>query len=158
MAAADRGAPIPSRWWPPCGPAPRRSRSTARRSPITDDEVVVSESPRSGWSVASSGPDTVALDLELTHELRLLGLARDVVRSIQDARKSAGFDVTDRIELRWRVGGSPEPGAAVRQHADTIAAEVLATTMDEGAPVSTDGFAEATDEDLGLHIWLRRTE
>ena len=126
--------------------------------PISPGDVVVSETPRSGWSVTSSGADTVALDLELTHELRLLGLARDVVRSIQDARKSAGFDVTDRIDLRWRVGGSPDPAAAVRQHADSIAAEVLATTMEEGAPLAEDGYAQATDDDLGLHLWLRRAD
>jgi isoleucyl-tRNA synthetase len=125
--------------------------------PIGGDEVVVSETPRSGWAVASAGPDTVALDLELTHELRLLGLVRDVVRFVQDARKNAGFEVTDRIALHWRVGGSPEPAEAVRRHAGQLAAEVLATSVDEGAPASPEGYEVAEDDDLGLTIWLRRT-
>ena len=81
---------------------------------IAADEVLISEAPVSGWAVESSGPETVALDLELTGELRRLGLLREVIRIVQDARKSAGFDVTDRIELRWTVGGSPEPAQAIR--------------------------------------------
>jgi isoleucyl-tRNA synthetase len=159
--------------------------------PITGEDVVVSETPRSGWAVASSGPDTVALDLELTHELRLLGIARDIVRTIQDARKNAGLDVTDRIELRWQVGGSPEPAIALRTHQAQIAAEVLAATVHEGAPSDSvhegapsdsvhegapsdsvhegapsdsvhEGapaaavFSQSFDDELGLHLWLRR--
>jgi isoleucyl-tRNA synthetase len=78
--------------------------------PISGDEVVVSETPRSGWAVASAGSDTVALDLELSHELRLAGLLREIVRLVQEGRKSGGLDVSDRIELWWRVGGSPGSG------------------------------------------------
>jgi isoleucyl-tRNA synthetase len=123
---------------------------------IETDDVIVTETPRSGWAVASAGAETVALDLELTHELRLAGLLRDVVRVVQDARKNAGLDVTDRIELWWRVGGSPEPAEAIREHADQLAAEVLATGVHEGAPPeSTEAFT-AEDDDLGLRLWLRR--
>jgi isoleucyl-tRNA synthetase len=121
---------------------------------IGGDEVVVAETPRSGWAVASAGSDTVALDLELTHELRLAGLAREVIRLVQEARKNAGLEVTDRIELWWRVGGSPEPAEAIRAHADQLAEEVLAVDLHEGAP-NTEVFS-ATDEDLGLHVWLRK--
>jgi len=119
------------------------------------DEVVVAETPRSGWAVASAGADTVALDLELTHELRLAGLMRDIVRIVQEARKNAGLEVTDRIELWWQVGGSPEPAEAIRTHQAQVASEVLATQLTEGAPQS-DGLFETSDEDLGLHVWLRR--
>jgi isoleucyl-tRNA synthetase len=122
--------------------------------PIAGEMVVVAETPRSGWAVASSGANTVALDLELTHELRQLGLLRDIVRLIQEARKNAGLEVTDRIELWWRVGGHPEPAQALRSHEETLAAEVLASAVHEGEP---DGEAFATaDQDLGVKIWLRR--
>jgi isoleucyl-tRNA synthetase len=124
--------------------------------PIADDMVVVAETPRSGWTVASSGADTVALDLELTHELRELGLLRDIVRLVQDARKNAGLEVTDRIELWWRVGGHPEPAQALRNHADTLAAEVLASAVHEGEP-DGDAFS-SLDQELGVKIWLRRAE
>jgi isoleucyl-tRNA synthetase len=123
---------------------------------IEPGEVIVSETPRSGWAVAGSGSDTVALDLELTPELRRLGLLRDIVRTVQEARKNAGLEVTDRIELWWRVGGSPDPGDAIREHADTFAAEVLASTLAEGKPSDPGAFAETVDEDLGLSVWLRR--
>ena len=123
---------------------------------IGDDEVVVTETPRSGWAVASAGAETVALDLELTHELRLAGLVRHVVRLVQEARKNAGLDVTDRIELWWRVGGSPEPAEAIRTHADQLAGEVLATAVHEGPPEDDVETFSAQDEELGLHLWLRR--
>ena len=100
--------------------------------PLAGDMVTISETPRSGWAVASAGADTVALDLELTHELRLAGLVRDVVRLVQEARKAAGLEVTDRIELHWRVGGSPEPAEAIRTHADLLAREVLAVVAGRG--------------------------
>ncbi|MDT4894744.1 MAG: isoleucyl-tRNA synthetase [Pseudonocardiales bacterium] len=123
---------------------------------IHTDDVIVSETPRSGWAVASSGSDTVALDLELTHELRLAGLARDIVRLVQDARKNAGLEVTDRIALHWLVGGSPEPGEAIRTHAKEIAAEVLAPEFAEGTPHEVTGWHLTENEELGLHLWLRR--
>jgi isoleucyl-tRNA synthetase len=141
--------------------------------PLGGDEVVIAETPRSGWAVASAGADTVALDLELTHELRLAGLVRDVVRIVQEARKNAGLEVTDRIELWWQVGGSPEPAEAIRSHRDQLAQEVLAVAVVESAPPPEAGGGtgagagaepgsastyETSDEDLGLHIWLRRSE
>jgi isoleucyl-tRNA synthetase len=119
---------------------------------------VVAETPRSGWAVASAGSDTVALDLELTHELRLAGLVREIIRMVQEARKNAGLDVTDRIELWWRVGGSPEPAEAIRTHGELLAGEVLASAVTEGAPDEADtaGLFSVEDEELGLHAWLRK--
>ena len=49
--------------------------------------------------------ETVALDLELTDELRRAGLAREVVRMVQEARKNSGFEVSDRIALTWSATG-----------------------------------------------------
>ena len=121
-------------------------------------DVIVNQSPAAGWTVASDGPETVALDLELTADLRRRGHVREVVRFIQEARKNAGFDVSDRIELRWMVGGSPDPGEAIEAHADELAAEVLATTMGHGRPAddATGGWTTAEDAELGLTVWLRR--
>jgi isoleucyl-tRNA synthetase len=126
---------------------------------VDDDEVAVTETPRSGWAVASAATETVALDLELTHELRLAGLARDVVRAVQEARKNAGYEVTDRIELWWRVGGSPEPAEALRAHAAALADEVLAVSVHEGAAPSDEaGLDSVVDEEMGLHVWMRRIQ
>ncbi|WP_375475116.1 isoleucine--tRNA ligase [uncultured Jatrophihabitans sp.] len=118
------------------------------------DEIIVSDAPVSGWAVARSGTDTVALDLELTHELRLAGVLREIVRLVQEARKNAGLDVSDRIELWWRVGGSPTAADAIRTHADQLRAEVLAVTLTEGAPEGE--LFTAADDELGLRVWLRK--
>ena len=74
---------------------------------------------------------------------------------MQDARKNAGLDVTDRIELWWRVGGSPDPAEALRAHSALLADEVLAVAVHEGTPAPPDETFSAADEELGLHLWLR---
>ena len=123
---------------------------------LTDEDVVVTETPREGWSVASGEGETVALDLELTPELRRLGTAREAIRFIQDARKSAGLDVSDRIHLVW---ASEDAGVvnALSEHAALIAGEVLATAfapggIDAGAIGHTDTEFVSRDDDLGLAV------
>ncbi|HEX9528437.1 MAG TPA: class I tRNA ligase family protein, partial [Streptosporangiaceae bacterium] len=71
--------------------------------PVTlePDDVIVTQTPVSGWAVASEGGETVALEVTITPELHREGLAREVVRLVQDARKGDGLDVSDRIALRW---------------------------------------------------------
>jgi isoleucyl-tRNA synthetase len=119
---------------------------------LSADEVVVAERPRAGWSVVNEQGETVALDLELTDELRSAGLAREAVRLVQEARKSSGFDVTDRIELTWAADGSL--AEALATHEALVAEEVLATAVHRRSPTdgSDDGFA---DVDLGLRVWVR---
>jgi len=124
-------------------------------TPLQDDELIITESPRSGWAVASAGADAVALDLELTDELRSLGLIRDVVRHVQQARKDAGFNVTDRIELAWS-SASDEVAAAIREHATQLGNEVLAVSIAEETPANIEAFFAAEDKDLGVQVWLRR--
>jgi isoleucyl-tRNA synthetase len=94
---------------------------------IGPDDVQVVHDVRSGLGVASEGGVTVALELEVTTELRREGVARELVRMIQDARKSAGLEVTDRIELAVETSG--EPAEALAAHGVEIAAETLATTV-----------------------------
>jgi isoleucyl-tRNA synthetase len=83
----------------------------------------------------------VALNLELTPELRLEGLAREVVHAIQGARKAAGLQVEDRIALE--LGGADELLDAVRAHEAYVAGETLAVSLSysgaDGEPVSIDG-------------------
>jgi isoleucyl-tRNA synthetase len=120
---------------------------------VSADEVLLTETPREGWAVASEGGETVALDLEVTPALRRAGLAREVVRLVQEARKTSGLQVTDRVAVRWEADG--ELAAALREHAGLVAGEVLATSYDEGL----DGAdaPEHRDETLGLRFTVTRT-
>ncbi|MCQ4045925.1 isoleucine--tRNA ligase [Streptantibioticus rubrisoli] len=121
---------------------------------LSPEEVIITETPREGWSVASDSGATVALDLEITPELRRAGLARDAIRLIQEARKNSGLDVADRIALRWAASGA-ELAAALSEHAGLVAEEVLAVDFAEGEADSVYG-EPFTDEALGLTFRLRK--
>ncbi|AQP50407.1 isoleucine--tRNA ligase [Tessaracoccus flavescens] len=111
------------------------------------DDVIVTERPREGWSVVNEQGETVALDLELTPELIQSGQAREVIRFIQEARKRAGLEVSDRIRIVLEAG--PELTAAIAAHRDLIAGEVLAVELIQ------DEVDSATDEDEELNLRLR---
>jgi isoleucyl-tRNA synthetase len=95
------------------------------------DDVDLSQETVEGWGLAGDGRLTVALELELTDELRREGLARDLVRVVQDARKAAGLAVTDRIALGIEANGDEARGA-LASFEGFIASETLATTLTEG--------------------------
>ncbi len=122
---------------------------------LTSDEVIVSERPREGWAVANAHGETVALDLHVTDALRRAGLAREVVRLVQEARKARGLEVSDRIELRWSAE-SEELESALREHGSFLGDEVLALSVREGAPEPDEGFAVELSEDLGLTLWFKK--
>jgi isoleucyl-tRNA synthetase len=101
------------------------------------DDVIVTEVPQEGWTVASAGGESVALDLQLTEELRVLGTARDIVRAVQQLRKESGFEVTDRIQLTWN-SDDPRVAAALAEHEELIAGEILADrVVNAGAELGT---------------------
>jgi isoleucyl-tRNA synthetase len=112
---------------------------------VEAEEVIVTETPKEGWAVATAGGETVALDLTITPELRLAGLARDAVRLIQEARKTSGLDVSDRIRLVWHA--ADETAEALTVHQEAIAQEVLAVEFSRGEAPVDGAFADA---DLGL--------
>jgi isoleucyl-tRNA synthetase len=129
---------------------------------IGRDDVIVTQTPRTGWSVASDGGETVALDLDVTPELRREGLAREVIRLVQDGRKADGLEVSDRITLRWEAP-DPELAAALTEHGPLIAGEVLATefgplgTAGAGPAATSGAGTEHRAADLGLTFWIRRS-
>jgi isoleucyl-tRNA synthetase len=121
---------------------------------VSEAEVLLSERPKEGWSVVNEQGETVALDLEVTPELRQAGLAREVVRTLQEARKNAGLEVSDRIKV-WLTSTDAELADALGKHADEIAREVLAVELNQSAPSEAD-VASGTEEDLHLSYWLTK--
>jgi isoleucyl-tRNA synthetase len=117
------------------------------------DEVVITETPRQGWAFAQDAGVSVALDLALTTELLRAGTTREVVRQIQEARKAAGLEITDRIVLRYETT-EPDTAAVLADQADLIAEEVLA--IDYGTGRLSGRRHEFHDDELGLTFWLRR--
>lgn len=87
-----------------------------------DVEIISEDMP--GWTVANEGTLTVALDLQITPELRGEGLAREVVKRIQNYRKESGFEITDRIQVT--IQAVPQLKEAVEAFADFISVQVLA--------------------------------
>jgi isoleucyl-tRNA synthetase len=130
--------------------------------PVGPDDVIVTQTPRAGWAVATDAGETVAIDIAVTPELRREGLAREVIRLVQEARKADGLDVTDRISLHWSAA-DPDLAAALTEHARLIASEVLAVdygavdygAVDYGAGAGESG-QEHAEPDLGLRFWLKR--
>jgi isoleucyl-tRNA synthetase len=117
------------------------------------DDVIVTQTPRAGWAVATDAGETVAIDIAISPELRREGIAREVIRLIQDARKNEGLDVSDRISVRW-VSGDPEVSSALAEHGDLIASEVLA--VDFGPRTEALESVGHVDADLDLTFWLAR--
>jgi isoleucyl-tRNA synthetase len=87
-------------------------------------DLVVTEVPKSGWMVASHEGESVALDLALSQTLIDAGNVREVIRYIQERRKGDGFEISDRIKVRWNADSAIV--AAITQAASRISEEVLA--------------------------------
>jgi isoleucyl-tRNA synthetase len=119
---------------------------------VGPEDVIVTETPRTGWAVAAEAGETVALDLELTDDLRRAGVVREAVRLVQEARKRAGLAVSDRIELWWD-STDPLTAGAMRTGGGTLGEEVLAVSVTEGPPVAP--IEAHADSDLALRFWLR---
>jgi isoleucyl-tRNA synthetase len=105
------------------------------------DELALALQPLEGYEVEAEAGHAVALQLELDDELRQEGLAREIVHAVQNARKAAGLEITDRIELR--LGDDEDLLAAARAHEPYLTGEVLATSIaydaTEGAEAKIDG-------------------
>jgi len=95
------------------------------------------------------GAPEARLDTEITEPLKLEGLAREVVRVIQDRRKRLGFNVEDRIDTRYDADGLLV--RAIQRHADYIKAETLSVTL---APGREDGFDGEQGMIEGEQIWI----
>jgi len=115
---------------------------------IDIDDLVVTEVPKSGWMVASHDGESVALDLALSPELIASGNVREVIRLIQERRKSDGFEISDRISVRWSAPA--ELADVIATHAAHISDEVLALSFEFDAAVA------AGDNELSVGVTLAK--
>lgn len=92
---------------------------------VEDIEIYSEDVP--GWSVANEGVLTVALDLSISEELRIEGIARELVRSIQQLRKDSGLEITDRI--RVVIPDTVDNQVCLNTSRDYIATQVLANDI-----------------------------
>ena len=115
---------------------------------IEIDDLVITETPRTGWSVASHAGESLALDLTLSPDLIRAGLVREVIRAIQEERKNMGLDISDRIVVNWNAPS--ELADAILSATAEISSEVLATKMNRVVS------QRSTNSELGLWLELKK--
>jgi isoleucyl-tRNA synthetase len=118
---------------------------------LSADEVEVRADRHEDFALAEDGAWAVALDLELDDALRREGLARELVRALNDLRKDMGLDIADRVALT--VGADDEVWAALDAHRDYVMNEVLAIRLGRAASggdhtLTVDGHEVAVTVDL----------
>jgi isoleucyl-tRNA synthetase len=113
-----------------------------------DVEIISEDIP--GWLVTNDGNLTVALEVELTDELRKEGMARELINRIQNLRKDSGLEITDRINVI--LASNEQTDAAVADYADYIKAQVLA---DDISIAENDGV-ETDFDDFKLNIKIEK--
>ncbi|MBR4595423.1 MAG: isoleucine--tRNA ligase [Bacteroidales bacterium] len=109
---------------------------------LNPGDYAISSEDVEGWQVASEGSLTVALDIEVTPELRLEGLSRELVNRIQNLRKASGFEVTDRIHTVV-YSDDPSLAEALQVYSDYIKSQTLSLSI--GLEKAADAPADAAE-------------
>ena len=112
------------------------------------EDVLIETSSAPGYASAEEGGYLVGLDTRLDEALELEGLAREMVRTVQETRKQAGLEVSDRIVLR--IAGSERIEAALAKHRDYIGTETLARSWSEESSAGACRAEHRLDE----HSWI----
>ena len=118
-----------------------------------DVEIISEDMP--GWTVANEGALTVALDLTITPELRNEGLAREIVKRIQTYRKESGFEITDRVALRFEQ--QPVVDEVLQAFSAYIASQVLADSIEVAATLGDEAVTVDLD-DCKARVEIRVTK
>ena len=118
---------------------------------LGDGDIELVMEPLAGYEVEAAAGYAVALAVEVDDELRREGLAREIVHAVQNARREANLEVTDRIELR--LGGEEELLNAARAHEDYLASETLATSISyDGASAEAAATARIEGRELQISV------
>ncbi len=122
---------------------------------LAPDEVLIQTDAQEGLAVASEKGVTVAVDTVLTPALRAEGLAREVVRRVQNARKEANFRIEDRITTYYQAEG--KLAEVIPEWADYIQQETLSDDLVEGEAPDGAFVMEDTVEDMALAVGVARS-
>jgi isoleucyl-tRNA synthetase len=122
---------------------------------LSMEDVEITSEDIPGWLVANDGKLTVALDINITEELKYEGIAREFINRIQNIRKESNFDVTDKIEIQ--IQRHDLINTAIEKHRDYIGTQTLAKSID-----LVDKFDQNTvhlveiDEDIKTQIKITK--
>ncbi len=120
---------------------------------ILPEEIKVLERPKNGYSVSEEDNIMVGVNIILSKDLRMEGLARDIVRRIQNQRKEAGFNIADLIETYYEAG--PTLTEVFEKFEEYIATETLSTIIKRGSPHGEAHSATYSLAGEKLRIWLK---
>ena len=117
---------------------------------LVSEEMVITSQDIEGWLVASSGNITVALDVNISEELKKEGIARELVNRIQNLRKDSGFEVTDTIDVTIQKDGNIED--AILENLNYIKNETLTLNLEIAEVVDIGTEIEFDDVTTKLFI------
>jgi isoleucyl-tRNA synthetase len=129
---------------------------SGREHTLSEQDLILTMKAPEGYSVEREGAHAVALDLTIDESLLREGRSREIVHAVQNARKNAGLEVEDRIELI--LNGDAALLKAVREHEPYVSGETLAVSvaLGEGDATAMDYREQGEIEGLSLEIALRR--
>jgi isoleucyl-tRNA synthetase len=120
-------------------------------------DVLVGVQASDGWAAAEDGGYVALLDTSITPELRAEGLGRELVRRLQDLRREAELDVSDRIDVRYALGeGAETIGNAFAAHGGYVAEETLALSIEAGAGFVDGATSEVSIDGMDVVLSLRK--
>lgn len=122
-----------------------------REIPLSIEDVDITTEDIPGWLVASEGGLTIALDINITPELKQEGIAREFINKIQNMRKDNGYEVTDRISLK--IKRHPQLDEAVEAHKAYICAQTLADSLE--LVDETGASAKPAEIDAGIETMIQ---
>jgi len=117
-------------------------------------DVEISSEDIPGWLVANDGKYTVALDISISEELLMEGIAREVVNRIQNFRKEAGFDVTDKIKVK--IQSHAQLDVAITNNKGYICAEILASSLNIVNQLDNKKYKIELDNEVETYVSLEK--
>lgn len=123
---------------------------------LLPEELEIRLKPKEGYALAEESGVFVGVNTVITAELKKEGLARDIVRRVQNQRKDADFNIADEIEIYYKAG--PEITDVFATHGDYIATETLATSIHNVEPLAESYVTEYKIDGDTVRVGLVRTQ